>query len=144
MALMHIMFSEEEQEELRLLLEAQECVPIQCQQELSGVWYHSEFWDSELRILFLMNFRVTVSRVCFIRQRIGTMTRVLELLKHFCRCHAVQEILIQSVETKEMAAWCSKNGFTPDPRATFEFGGVILGDYIMKINPEPEGNLIEI
>ena len=63
---MHIMFSEEEQEELRLLLEAQECVPIQCQQELSGVWYHSEFWDSELRILFLMNFRVTVSRVCFL------------------------------------------------------------------------------
>lgn len=72
------------------------------------------------------------------------MTRVLELLKHFCRCHAVQEILIQSVETKEMAAWCSKNGFTPDPRATFEFGGVILGDYIMKINPETEGNLSEI
>lgn len=143
MALMHIMFSEEELEELRLLLEAQECVPIQCRRELSGVWYHSESWDSELRILFLMDFRVTVSRVCFIRRRIGTMTRVLELLTRFCRYHAVQEILVQSVETKEMAAWCAKNGFTPDPRATLEVDGVILGDYIMKITPEIEGNLSE-
>lgn len=91
-----------------------------------------------------MNFRVTVSRVCFIHQQIGTMTRVLELLKRFCRYHAVQEILVQSVETKEMAAWCSKSGFTPDPRAALEFDGVFLGDYIMKINPETEGNLSEI
>lgn len=128
-----VMFSAAEQEELRLLLEKQEGIPIQWKQEMSGVWYHSENWESELRILFLANFRVTVSRVCFIRKRVGTMTRVEEFLEQFCRRHGIPEILVQSVETKEMAAWCIKNGFTASPVASFELDGVKLGDYIKKI-----------
>lgn len=47
------------------------------------------------------------------------MTSLLSLFEDFCIRNQVKQILIQSVETPEMAAWCMKNGFIPDPNASF-------------------------
>lgn len=62
------------------------------------------------------------------------MTDVLEYLISFCKKHNIAQICIQSVETKEMAAFCHKNGFVPNPNASFENKeGLILGDYLLNV-----------
>lgn len=91
--------------------------------------------EMELRILFLFHFKLIISRVAFLHQRKGTMTAVLDYLIHFCKEHQIQVIYAQSVETKEMASFCTKNGFFPDPNATLmNKEGTIIGDYILKIH----------
>ena len=107
-----------------------ECIP----QLGGGIWLHDPTWEMELRLLLLFNYKVTVSKVCFIHKRQGTMTAVLDFLIRFCREHSVPQICVQSVETKEMANFCLKNGFVPDSTASFEMEeGLILGDYVMSI-----------
>lgn len=124
-----VILSAEEKESLRTLLEEQEGVPILVHEGIRELWYQSEDRQSELRLLFLLNIQVTVSRVGFIHRRRGTMTKVLSVLEDFCRKNKVEQLLIQSVETPEMANWCMKMGFAPDPNATFLFNGYLMGDY---------------
>lgn len=57
------------------------------------------------------------------------MTAIAAYLEEFCRMRRIQELVIQCVETSEMAAWCCKNGFSPVPSASMEFDGIIIGDY---------------
>ena len=99
---------------------------------MSGVWFHSDDWSMELRLLLLMNFRLTVSRVCFIRRRQGTMTKVMNFLENYCKKHDIQELRIQSVLTKEMVGWCQKNDFSPDENAALQTGDFVIGDYRKK------------
>ena len=83
----------------------------------------------------MFHFKLIISRVAFHHQRKGTMTAVLDYLIHFCKEHQIQFICAQSVETKEMASFCTKNGFSPDPNATLmNKEGTIIGDYILKIH----------
>lgn len=124
-----ICFSDKEIAEVQELLHRSEGVPVRAEQELSGVWFHSDNWESELRITFLSTFRLTVSRVCFIHRRRGTMTEIGTYLEAFCRTHQIPELVIQCVETPEMAQWCNKNGFSPIPSASMVFDGIIMGDY---------------
>lgn len=125
--------NEAECKKLQALLENQEKEPIAIHRGIRELWFHNEAWDSELRLLFMGTYQVTVSRVAFIHRRHGTMTKVLAFLEDFCRQHQIQRILIQSVETPEMAAFCQKNGFEPRPNASFEMHGYILGDHIKEI-----------
>lgn len=125
----NIIMSPEEKENLRKLLEEQEGVPISVHEGIRELWYQNEDGQSELRLLFLFDYQVTVSRVGFIRRRQGTMTKVLSVLEDFCKKNKVEQLLVQSVETPEMANWCMKMGFTPDPNATFLFNGFLTGDY---------------
>lgn len=128
-------FSDNEVMELTKLLEEREKVDIMCTPQISGIWLHNENWEMELRLLLLYPYRITVSRVCFIYKRQGIMTKVLDFLVRFCRKHGIQNICIQSVETKEMAAFCVKHGFAPNPNASFESGfGFITGDYLLSID----------
>ena len=86
-------FSEQEIEELVQLLEQREGVEIECIPQLGGgIWLHDPTWEMELRLLLLLNYKVTVSRVCFIHKRQGTMTAVLDFLIRFCREHGVPQI----------------------------------------------------
>lgn len=119
----NIIMSPEEKENLRKLLERQEGVPISVHEGIRELWYRDEDGQSELRLLFLFDYQVTVSRVGFIRRRQGTMTKVLSVLENFCKKNKVKQLLIQSVETPEMASWCMKMGFAPDPNATCLFNG---------------------
>lgn len=128
-----LMMSEQECEDLRQLLEKQEQTPIEVHREIRELWFHNDDWSSELRLLFLGKVHVLVSRAAFINRRQGTMTKVLGFLEEFCKEHGVSRIVIQSVETSEMAAFCEKNHFTPSPTASMLFDGVILGDYIKEI-----------
>lgn len=125
--------NQQECEELRQLLQNQEQTPIEIHHGIRELWFHNEDWSSELRLLFLGKVHVLVSRVAFINRRQGTMTKVLGFLEKFCKEHEVSRIVIQSVETPEMAAFCEKNHFAPSPTASMLFDGVILGDYIKEI-----------
>lgn len=124
-----ICFSNKEVADIQATLQRREGVPIQIEKELSGLWFHSDDWESELRVIFLSTFRLTVSRVCFIHRRSGTMTVLAAYLEEFCRMRQIQELVIQCVETPEMVNWCNKNGFSPIPSASMVFDGIILGDY---------------
>lgn len=124
-----ICFSNKEVADIQATLQRREGVPMQVEKELSGFWFHNGNWESELRVIFLSTFRLTVSRVCFIHRRSGTMTEVADYLEDFCRTHHIPELVIQCVETPEMVNWCKKNGFSPIPSASMIFDGVILGDY---------------
>lgn len=128
-------FSNEEILELKNLLEEKEKVEIICTPQKSGIWLHDKNWAMELRLLLFPSYKVTISRVCFIHRRQGIMTDVLDFLIGFCRKHGIQSICVQSVETKEMAAFCIKHGFTPNPNASFENEfGFIVGDYLIGID----------
>ena len=123
-------FSENDKQNLITLLESREHVKIFCHDEFNGIWLYSEDFTTELRLLLLGNIRLTISRVCFQNQRQGTMTAVIEYLYDFCRQHDIETILIQSVLTKEMVAWCCKNEFRPSLTSSFTNNqGIILGDY---------------
>lgn len=124
-------FSDEDIAELKSILEKREHIPMLCNREMHGIWLHDENWESELRLSLLLNFRLTVSRVCFLHRRQGTMMAVLYYLNDFCHKHKIPELLIQCVETPEMVNWCNKNGFSPDPNASFELDGYRFGDYKM-------------
>ena len=135
MQMKRLTFSDEEVMELTKLLEERKEVDIICTPQISGIWSHNENWETELRLLLLYPYRVTVSRVWFIHKRQGIMIEALDFLIRFCRKHGIQNICIQSVETQEMAAFCVKNGFTPDPNASFESRfGFSAGDYLLSID----------
>ena len=51
---------------------------------------------------------MTVSRVSFVKRRVGTMTAVMNYCKQFAKKHGVNKLVIQSVQTPEMARWCLK------------------------------------
>lgn len=129
-----VSFSLQEEENLRSVLETCEGRPILCQRGIREVWYRDDAWEMELRLLFLHDIRLTVSRVCFVNRRQGTMTKVLAFLKEFCERNHIKELVIQSVETLEMANWCLKMGFEPDPHASFALpdNEFVLGDYKMQ------------
>ena len=122
-------FSEEDIAQMLQLLEACEGTKIYCKREINGIWLHTKNYDTELRLLLLMNFRLTVSRVLFVHRRQGTMTKIMAFLEKFCKEHNIPEIVIQSVETKEMASWCQKNNFQPNPSASMQIKDLIIGDY---------------
>lgn len=114
-------------------LSEREGVHILCTQELSGTWLHSRTYTSELRILLLADIQITVSRVCFINRRQGTMTAVLQWLEDFAMRNHIGKIVIQSVETDAMCCWCLNHGFQPNPNASIEVGGKIYGDYVRTV-----------
>ena len=130
----NVSFTEKDIVELSQLLLEREGGRIECEKEISGIWLHSPGFETELRLHTLKNMWLTVSRVCFMKRRQGTMTAVSEWLKTFCAAHSIPEIVIQCVQTPEMAAWCQKNGFVPDPIASFPYnGGFIAGDYRLEL-----------
>lgn len=125
-----ISFSDEEAEELRVLLEEAEGIPINYRRGMNEICYSTPGAAMELRILFLLDIKLTISRVEFQRQRRGTMTKVFGFLKDFCEQNDIQKIVAQSVLTESMVSWCKKNGFEPDPNASLFIDGLVLGDYV--------------
>lgn len=127
-------FSDDEVSELIALLKEKEKTEIACIPQIMGIWLHDSSWHTELRLLVLPRMKLTVSRVCFQNRRQGIMTEVLKWMKRYCRKHSISRICIQCVETKEMANFCNKNGFAPEPTASFEMNGIVFGDYVLNID----------
>lgn len=102
----------------------------------NGIWLHDVMYETELRILLLMNIRLTITNVNFCVRRQGTMTQVLQILLEFCRRNSIPTICIQSASTKEMVSFCHKFGFSPDPGASMKVKNMIVGDYIKNIKTQ--------
>lgn len=117
------------------VIEAAEHTPVVCHEGIRELWFIGDKGRTELRLLFLGTMRITVSRVEFQHQRQGTMTTILEILKEFCMESGIQKIVIQSISSESMLAFCRKHQFQPDPTASFQIGDEILGDYVLQVIP---------
>ena len=60
------------------------------------IWITSSDGENELRVAFLGNFALVLSRVEFAHKRCGTMTAILFALKKICEENGVHRIIIQS------------------------------------------------
>lgn len=104
----------------------------ECPYQIRGnsVWFLSTTDETELRLLTLGDISVTVSRVGFSHRRAGTMTEIISLLKLFCKEKGIKKLVVQSVETEEMAAFCRKFGYMPDPNCSLMLDDFVYGDYV--------------
>ena len=130
---MHLELSDEEISQIKDIIEHQENKVCDADNSLSTIWIHDKHYETEFRFAFNGHFKLIISRVCFINRRCGTMTKLLKKMMEFCIKYGVHNITIQSVETSEMVNFCVKNGFTPDPNASFPLNDIILGDYVLNI-----------
>lgn len=67
-------------------------------------------YEVEFRYVKLLD-RVIVSRVKFNNKRNGCFTKCMKVLQDNAKEYDVHKIIVQSVETAEMARWCNKNGY---------------------------------
>lgn len=120
---------------LHRLLEEADNIPYAVAEERHGVWFTSaeENVEAELRLLTFLKDSVIVSRVHFCHKRCGVMTKVFAELKEFCQKSGFKRIVIQSVQTPEMASWCAKNGFKPNSINSHSYNGFITGDWDYKL-----------
>lgn len=128
----YVKFNDRDIKELAAIIDEKDHVCVDAHMELSGIWLYSPNEETELRLLTLGDFQVTVSRVCFSHRRAGCMTAIFGWLKNFCKRNGIHRILIQSVQTREMANWCIKNGFQPDKNASMQIDGVVIGNYLLE------------
>ena len=127
-----VKFSNNDIAALSAIIEEKDHVDVEPLRELSGIWLRSPDTWTELRLLILSDVQVTVSRVCFTHQRSGCMTAVFGWLKEFCRKNGIHRIVVQSVQTEEMAGWCIKNGFQSNESTFVRKESVVGGDYFFR------------
>ena len=98
------------------------------------LWFRGDE-DTELRLVFQWDLKLIISRVAFKNKRCGTMSKILNILISFCKENGVKEIETQCVETKAMANFCIKHGFTPDLNASIQIkdADFIIGNYKLAI-----------
>lgn len=134
-AILKVPFSDDELQHIADIIEKKDSCAVSIEKWLNTVWFKDKETGSEteLRLLFLGNVKLTISRVCFKNRRQGTMTEILRYLEQLCREKEIEKIVFQSVETKEMMNFCLKNGYLPNPHASIEVGDFVAGDYEKKI-----------
>lgn len=126
-------FTDEEINILKNLLESKDKELYSINKSFHTVWFQSESSEAELRIAFLSNVQLTISRVCVSHKRQEIMTTVLKELIRICKRKNVHKIVMQSVLTPECAAFCEKNNFIPNPSTSFKLGEIICGDWVLNI-----------
>ena len=122
--------TEEQTQQLVNIIEEKQSCTCSVNNSMHTVWITSD-GENELRVAFLGHFALVISRVGFVHKRCGTMTALLSALKGICEGYGVHRIIMQSVLTGEMEAFCRKAGFTPDLNSTMEVDGVLTGDYFL-------------
>lgn len=120
-------------EELCAILQEAEHTPITVLHERNGVWLRGDNGVTELRILLVGDYHLTISRVQVKYKRKGTMRRIYEVCREFCQANDISQICIQSVISKEMYCWCTSMGFTVNECTYFDAGSFICGDYYKDI-----------
>lgn len=125
--------TEKEITEIKELLEAKDHCKVIPQKSFNTIWFRGDNGETELRLNFLGNLKLIVSRVCFHNRRQGTMTAVMHLLEGYCKKYGIIKLCIQSVETKKMDEFCKKWDIKPDPYASFQIDGFTAGDHIKDI-----------
>lgn len=127
-------FKDNEIEDLMNVIRENEDVDLECNKEIAGIWIASSHFEVELRLSFLGDFGLIISRVRFINKRKGTMGAILKYLIEYCKENSIHFIIAQSVLTKEMASFCLKHGFKPEPYSSLDAGEFIIGNYRLEIN----------
>lgn len=133
-SMQRLCLSNEQIERLQAIIESKQNCKCQADVSFSTVWITSDDGASELRVSFLGDLELIVSRVGFNHKRRGTMTAVLEELKKICAEAGVSKIVIQSVLTPEMQAFCHAQHIEPDKNTTMQAGEVLVGDYFLMID----------
>lgn len=133
-SMQRLCLSNEQIERLQAIIESKQNCKCQADVSFSTVWITSDDGVSELRVSFLGDLELIVSRVGFNHKRRGTMTAVLEELKKICAEAGVSKIVIQSVLTPEMQAFCHAQHIEPDKNTTMQAGEVLVGDYFLMID----------
>lgn len=107
-----------------------------CEYNVRGnsVWFQCFDRDTELRLLTLGDYSMTISRVAFENKRCGTMTEILDVLLDVCRQQRIKKFVVQSVCTPEMASFCVKHNLKPDPTASMQMDGYVCGDYVLVLS----------
>lgn len=131
-----IEFLSEDIERVQQIIENHEGEPWTMHQGIRELWLRNDERTAEFQLLFLFDIKMTVSRVAFKNKRTGTMTEVMAYCEQFAKEKGVRKIVIQSVETSEMAQWCRKHGYEPNPTATVEIEELLIGDYEKDIEAE--------
>ena len=81
-------------------------------------YYRGKVGQLYLRYNAGLDHRLVVASVQFIHRRNGYMTELLSILKQIRRTYRTGPIVIENVLSDEMKAWCHKNGFDVDPKAS--------------------------
>jgi len=123
-----IPLTEEDITKLKEIIERKNPCDLDISKSFNSIWYRDMESETELRLLFLGEIKLTISRVAFKNKRVETMTDVYEFLKEICVSKKIAKLVVQSVETPEMAAWCLKNEFQPN-QCCIEFENFLAGDY---------------
>lgn len=120
---------------LAKLLSQNDDTKIKILPQFHGFWLVGENEETELRILRLADFQIIVSRVCITHKRNGCMSEIFRQLMEYARNNHIPRILVQCVNTAEMAAWCEHRGLIHDDRQTGRLiDGYKTGDYIWSID----------
>lgn len=97
------------------------------------IWFQSRSSDAELRVGFLGDRELIVSRIAVSHKRKGVATEILNLLVEICKKKNVHRVVMQSVLTPERAAFCEKYGFHPNPMCSINLGEFTSGDWVLDI-----------
>lgn len=133
-SMQRLYLSNEQIERLQAIIESKQDCKCQADVSFGTVWITSDDGLNELRVSFLGDFELIVSRVGFNHKRRGTMTAVLEELKKTCTEVGVSKIVIQSVLTPEMQAFCRTHHIEPDKSTTMQAGEVLVCDYFLMLD----------
>lgn len=118
-------------EKIKKIIEIKNGEKVNANKTFQTWWITGTDAESELefRVSRLGNSTLIISRVNFPVRRVGTMTNIFLILKQFCEKEKIPKITVQSVETKEMMDWCTKNGFVA-AEFNIQIEDVFSGDYI--------------
>jgi len=86
--------TEEEIAEIKELLETKDHCKVIPQKSFNTIWFRGDNGETELRLNFLGNLKLIVSRVCFHNRRQGTMTTVMQLLDKYCKKYGIVKLCI--------------------------------------------------
>lgn len=125
---LEVLFSEEDKQNIKNIIERKNPGDLEITESFNSIWYRDYESETELRILFLGDIKLTILRVAFKNKRMGTMTEIYEYLRTFCKEKGIKKIVVQSVETKEMADFCLKHKMEPNPYC-LDAGDYLMGDY---------------
>lgn len=129
---LEVLFSEEDKQNVKKLIEYKNPCNLNITESFNTIWYRDPESETELRILFLGDIKMTISRVAFKNKRVGTMTDIYNYLLNFCKEKGIKKIVVQSVETKEMADFCLKHNLQPNEYC-MDAGDYLMGDYEFNI-----------
>ena len=79
------MFSLEDITCIQRIIEAHEGEPWTVYHGIRELWFRNSDSTAEFRLLFLFDIAMTVSRVSFVKRRVGTMTAVMNYCKQFAK-----------------------------------------------------------